>query len=389
MDTSSNTQFLQQSDIRAVTALCKQYDGINLGQGICDQPAPATVKNAARKAIRDDHSVYSHYSGIDEIKQALMEKFTGHNQLPINSADQLMITNGSTGAFVTAIHALCDPGDHVVLFEPYYGYHVNICNLLNIKTSGTPLRGADWQIDWADLESTMRESTKAIILTTPNNPCGKVFSRSELEKLITIAQQYDCILITDEVYEYMTYDDHRHISVGSLPGGWERSITLTSFSKTFNITGWRLGAAAGPADMIEKMGLVSDLLYICPPTPLQHGLAAGLHMDEAYYEQLKNTYAEKRELMCTTLEDCGFAISWPQGAYYAFADFEAISRNREGFSDDITANETLIKQAGVAAVPGRSFYSDPEDGRYKLRFCFAKKFDVLQQACDRLREFFR
>jgi aminotransferase len=202
-----------------------------------------------------------------------------------------------------------------------------------------------------------------------------------------LTNKHDLYAITDEVYEYMTYDDHSHISLASLDGIFERTITLTSFSKTFNMTGWRIGYAAGPEHIIEKMGLLSDLFYICAPTPLQHGLADGFPTGDAYYEQLHKDYSRKRSRMCQALEKAGFDVPWPEGAYYVFASFKPL-RDRPGFANDKEACETLIQEAGVGSVTGRSFYTDPEDGKHLLRFCFAKKEHVLEEACRRIEDCF-
>lgn len=387
MKLSSAAQFLQQSDIRAVTQLVNKYNGINLGQGICDQPTPEPIREGAVEAIRANKSIYSHFSGIAPLKTALLHKFQTFNRLPIRSEAELMVTNGSSGAFVAVMHALLQPGDEVILFEPFYGYHVNLLKLFGIEIRTVRLHAPDWQFSTSELEAQISDKTKFILITTPNNPCGKVFTKEELSYFIRLAEQHDLVLVTDEVYEYMTYDGHQHLSVASLPEGWQRTITMTSFSKTFNMTGWRLGAAAGPTEVIEKMGLISDLLYICPPTPLQYGLAAGFTMDERYYQDLGEEYATKRKMLCSALEDAGFDVPWPEGAYYIFADFEQLSGKRAGFEDDKQAVETLIKEAGVAAVPGRSFFMNPVEGKYKLRFCFAKEIPVLAQACTNLRRF--
>lgn len=381
MKLSARTAFLKQSNIRAMTKRINAVNGINLGQGICDQPTPDAIKQGAIKAIEENKSIYSHYSGIDELKDKLLQKFKSVNHLPVTSTDEITVTNGSSGAFVAALHALLQPGDEIILFEPFYGYHVNLLKLFNISIRYTRLKDHSWDIDRTHLESLITDKTKAILITTPSNPCGKVFSESELRFMVDLAHKFDLILITDEVYEHMVYDGSKHISPASLPGAWERTLTMTSFSKTYNMTGWRLGAAIGTEDVIEKMGLITDLLYICAPVPLQHGLVEAFNMDKRYYETMLNEYVMKRELLCTTLEQVGFSVPWPEGAYYIFADFESLSKRRDGFSDDMEAVNTLIDEVGVTAVPGRSFFENPDDGRYKLRFCFAKEIPVLKEAC--------
>ncbi len=377
------TDGLQQSFIRSVTARVNEVNGINLGQGICDMPTPDQIKEGAKKAIDQDKSIYAPFGGIEPLKEHIVDKVRKFNQLPVDGPDNILITAGSTGAFVTAMFALLDPGDEVIMFEPLYGYHSNILKLRDIKQKTVPLFPPDWQVDFDRFEKEITPKTKAVIITTPNNPCGKVWNKNELQQLLRILEKHDLYAITDEVYEYMTYDDHTHISLGALDGGFDRTITLSSFSKTFNMTGWRLGYATGPAHIIEKMGLLSDLFYICAPSPLQFGLADGFASDDTYYEELLRDYDKKRTMMCEALESAGFYVPWPEGAYYVFASFEPLS-DQPGFADDRQACETLIDKAGVGSVPGSSFYTNPEDGKYLLRFCFAKKLHELEEACDRL-----
>ena len=384
---SSLTKSLQQSDIRSVTARVNAVNGINLGQGICDMPTPAPIKKGAKKAIDNDKSIYAPFDGIDNLKQLIVDKVESFNSIPIKGDQNIMVTSGSTGAFVCAIFALLEPHDEVILFEPLYGYHSNILKLRDVKQKTMKLSPPSWEVDFDRLESLITPKTKALILTTPNNPCGKVFTKEELMKLGELLTKHDLYAITDEVYEYMTYDDHSHISLASLDQMYERTITLSSFSKTFNMTGWRLGYATGPEKIIEKMGLLSDLFYICAPTPLQHGLADGFSTGDTYYEELLQDYIGKRQRMCEALETAGFDVPWPEGAYYVFASFEPLS-DQVGFANDQEACTTLIDQAGVGSVTGGSFYTNPEDGKYMLRFCFAKKEEELEEACQRIESAF-
>jgi len=385
---SSLTQSLAQSDIRSITARVNAVDGINLGQGICDMPAPDPIKAGAKKAIDNDKSIYAPFGGIESLKKLVVDKVQSFNNIPVRNGDHILITNGSTGGFVTAIFALLNPGDEVILFEPLYGYHSNILKLRDIEQKTLAMHPTDWNIDFDRLESLITSKTKAIIITTPNNPCGKVWSKQELRQLGELMIRHDLYAITDEVYEYMAYEEHKHTSLASLDGMFERTITLSSFSKTFNMTGWRLGYASGPEKIIEKMGLLSDLFYICAPTPLQHGLADGFATGDAYYEQLQEDYTRKRTRICETLETAGFDVPWPEGAYYVFASFEPLS-DRPGFIDDQQACTTLIEEAGVGTVTGGSFYTNPEDGRYLLRFCFAKEDQELEEACRRIEDFLK
>lgn len=381
---ADRTRHLTQSNIRAITLMMQDVDGINLGQGICDMPTPSPIKEGAHKAIEDDLSVYSFYGGILPLREAILEKCRAYNSIPARSADNVMVSVGSTGAFVATVLTLLDPGDEVIAFEPYYGYHSNLLDVLGATTRFVTTSGPDWAIDFAHLESLITEKTKAVLVNTPSNPSGKVFSGDELQNILDLMIRHDLIAITDEIYEYMLYDGREHISLASLPGAFERTITLSGFSKTYNMTGWRLGYAVGPEDMIAKMGLLSDLIYICAPTPLQHGVAEAFSMPGSYFEDMAQAYRDKRDLMCRTLEKIGFTVPWPQGAYYVLADFSPLRARFEGFSDDMDAARTLVRKAGVGTVAGRSFYEREQDGASCLRFCFAKEMPILQEACDRL-----
>lgn len=279
---SALTESLSQNYIRSVTARVNAVNGINLGQGICDMPTPAPIKEGAKKAIDNDKSIYAPFGGIDPLKEHIVEKVKSFNRIPVSGGDNILITAGSTGAFVNTIFALLDPGDEVIQFEPLYGYHSSILALRDVVQKTVPLFPPTWDVDFERLESVITPKTKAIVITTPNNPCGKVWSKQELEQLADLLIKHDLYAITDEVYEYMTYNGRTHTSLAAIDGMFERTITLSSFSKTFNMTGWRLGYATGPETIIKKMGLLSDLFYICAPTPLQFGLADGFATDYAY-----------------------------------------------------------------------------------------------------------
>ena len=380
---------LEQSDIRAVTQRVEAAGGINLGQGICDLPTPQPIRRRAQQAIADDHSIYSHYAGIEPLREAILEKERAYNDVPGESAEDVVVGVGSTGCFVSAVFTLLEEGDEVILFEPFYGYHRNILELTGATIRYVPLGGPTSTFDRAMLQEALSPNTKAIIVNTPSNPSGKVWTRDELSTLLDVMKEHDLVAITDEIYEYMLYDGAEHVSLASLPGAYERTITLSGFSKAYNVTGWRLGYAVAPAPIAEKMGLMNDLFYICAPRPLQHAaLAAFEDLDDDYVPNLQADYATRRRLMCETLEDIGFDVPWPKGAYYVLASFEPLADARSGFSDDKEACETLVREAKVASVTGRSFYETPSDGRYQLRFCFAKEIPVLEQACTQLREAF-
>jgi aminotransferase len=385
---SRRTLDLAQSDIRAISALVQSVNGINLGQGICDMPVPDLIKTGAHLAIDSDKSTYTNFAGIDRLRQSILRKARSYNGLPAESIDEVLVSAGSTGAFVAAIFALLDPGDEAVLFEPFYGYHRSLLGLTGANVRCVPTKANTWDPDLDALRSVITPQTKLVVLCTPGNPSGKVWRREELQELLGILEEHDLWAVTDEIYEYMLYDGCKHVSLAALPEAYDRTITISGFSKTYNMTGWRLGYAVGPKDIMGKMGLLNDLFYVCAPSPLQHAVARAFEMDDSYFDALHRDYTKKRQRMCETLEACGFGVSWPEGSYYVMADVRPLSQLRSGFEDDATACKTLIEEAGVASVPGNSFFENPENGRPFLRFCYAKEFRVLNEACQRLLDTF-
>ena len=381
---SKRTHNLSQSKIRAVTNMINAVGGINLGQGICDLPTPDIIKAGTKQAIDDDKSIYSNFAGIAPLRTAILNKAQNFNQIPAKSEAEVMVSVGSTGAFVSAIFALLDPGDEAILFEPFYGYHRNLIQLTGATPRYIATRGKDWTIDFDELEAAVNANTKLILVNTPANPSGKVWSREELQTLLGIAEKHGLYIITDEIYEYMVYDDHQHISLAVLPDAYDRTITISGFSKTYNMTGWRIGYAVGPEALLSKMGLLNDLFFICAPTPLQHGVTEAFSLSEDYYIQMLEDYKVKRSMMCDALEQAGFTFSRPQGSYYVLAGFNDLVGKRPGFGSSQEACETLIQEAGVATVPGSAFYHDPDNAPPSLRFCYAKEFPVLEQACQQL-----
>src|SRR6056297_696127 len=340
---ASRTDALRQSDIRAVTFAVNAVDGINLGQGICDLPTLDPIKAGAKAAIDGDKSIYTSFAGIAKLRAGIAEKERTFNGLPVGSDDEVMVSVGATGAFVATCLALFEPGDEIVVFEPFYGYHTGLLDLFGVVRKTVTLEAPDWEIDFDAVEAAITERTKAVLVCTPANPCGKVWTRAELERILELMEKHDLYAITDEIYEYMTYDGREHVSLGSLPGAYERTVTLSGFSKTYNMTGWRLGYAVGPEAIIGRMGLINDLVYICAPSPLQHGVAEAFEMDDSYFDEMLAAYTKKRTLMCETLERCGFEFAWPEGSYYVLANFEQLAKTRDGFEDDQAACDTLIR----------------------------------------------
>lgn len=381
MQTSQSTKSLKQSGIRAASTRCSAIQGINLGQGICDIPVEQAIKDAAFQAITDNKSIYSPCEGILPLRKALTEKISNFNKVNYDPETEIIITHGSTGAFISAIETIFNPGDEVILFEPFYGYHKNILELKGMSVKAVPLNLQDLSFDMADLENCVTHKIKGIVICTPNNPAGKVYSKAELIALGEFAKKHNLWIITDEIYEYIAYPGYQHISIASLADYRERTITISGFSKTYNMTGWRLGYASGPAHVITKMALVQDLIYVCPATPLQHAGLAALKLPANYYSNMAASYLEKRDYVVESLNSFGFKVNVPQGAYYLLADFSEL-----GFADDEAAAKFLLEEAKVASVPGRYFYINPEHGKHILRFCYALDKPKLQQAMEQLQK---
>ena len=376
---SERIEFLEQSDIRRMSRECARVGGINLGQGICPLPSPPEVLEGAAEAIREDRSTYSPYEGIPRLREQLVDKLAAHNGLEVDPDAGLAVTVGSTGAFASAVQGLFDRGDEFVLLEPYYGYHLNAIRSSECRANFVSLEPPDWEIDRQELEEAIGPKTQAIVVNTPVNPSGKVFSRSELETIADVCREQDLLAITDEIYEYFLYDGREHVSLASLPGMFERTVTISGFSKTFAITGWRLGYAAGPPELMEAVGLVNDIHYVCAPTPLQHGVARAMErLSEDYYREMAERFEERRDFICEALEDAGLAPHFPEGAYYVLADVSKL-----GCETDRQAAMRLLEEGGVASVPGSAFYAD-EESTGLVRFCYAVEWEVLERAAEAL-----
>lgn len=367
------------SDIRSMSRACEAVGGINLGQGICDLPTPPPVAAAAREAIAENKVIYTAAEGIAPLRAAICEKIQRCYGLAYDAATEVVVTAGATGAFAAACLALFDPGDEVILFEPYYGYHLNSLLAFGLTPVRVATRPPGWEIDFDALARAITKKTRAVIVCTPANPCGKVWTTDELDRLAALLEEHDLIGITDEIYEHIVFDGRKHVPLASRGGARARTVTITGFSKTFAVTGWRLGYATAPPEIARRLTVSHDLLYICAPTPLQYGVAAGLSMPERYYEDLTASYARKREILCSALADAGLTPYVPQGAYYVLADIQKL-----GAPTAKAASMALLERVGIASVPGTSFYEDPV-GQTLARFCFAKEDEVLVEASRRLR----
>ncbi len=368
-----------QSDIRTMSVECDKVRGINLAQGICDTEVPLPVRQRAQQAIEEGLNSYTRLDGIGALRAAIAGKMQEYNHVACDPEREVLVTAGATGAFYSACQALLDPGDEVIVFEPYYGYHVNTLAAQKLQPVYVALQPPDWRFSREELDLAITPRTRAILVNSPANPSGKVFGRQELEWIADCATRHDLFVLTDEIYEYFLYDGRQHISPASLPGMAERTITISGFSKTFSVTGWRIGYAICSPRWAPSIGYFHDLAYICAPSPFQHAAAAGLNeLQPEFYDDLAKEYAYKRDLLCNSLQDAGLIPSIPQGAYYVLADSSRLAGR--------TSKEKamgLLAATGVAAVPGASFFRDHSGDNF-LRFCFAKTNADLQAACERL-----
>lgn len=381
-ETAEHMAFLRQSEIRNMSLECARVAGINLAQGVCDTPVPEPVRAGAAQAMIDGANIYTRYDGLAPLREAIARKVERDSGMRVDPDGEVMVTSGTTGAFYAACAGLFNPGDGVVLFEPYYGYHLDTLRSLSLEPSFVRLQAPDWSFDLAELRRAIGPRTRAIVVNTPGNPSGKVFTRSELEQIAELVREHDLYVITDEIYEYFLYDDAQHVSFATLPGMRERTITIAGFSKTFSITGWRVGYFLATRELCYKLGHVHDLVYVCAPAPLQLGVARGLgELAAEFYAELRREYAHKREKLCGALDRAGISPHVPRGAYYVLADSRRIPGR--------TAKERalhLLERAGVAAVPGSAFFSGGR-GDDLLRFSYAKREQELDEACRRLDAF--
>ena len=371
-----------QSEIRAMSVLAEEAGAINLAQGICDTAVPAIVAEGAARAIEAGHNIYTRLDGIPRLRRAIARKVEHTLDIgPVDADREVLVTAGATGALFAAAMALLNPGDEVLLFEPLYGYHASTLRALQVTPVIIPLVGqaGRWQLDLDLVRAALTPRTRAIILNTPANPCGKVFTQVELEALSGIALERDLFVFSDEIYEHFVYDGAEHRSIASIPGMRDRTVLLSGFSKTFSVTGWRIGYLVADPRWIPSIGYFHDLLYICAPAPLQHGVADGLEqLAPEFYTGLAREYGLKRALLLGALRGAGLTPYVPDGAYYILADATTLP--------GATAAEkarSLLRETGVAAVAGSAFLSQGR-GEHLLRFCFAKRDEDLREACRRL-----
>jgi aspartate/methionine/tyrosine aminotransferase len=379
-----------ESVIREMTRLCEAHGGVNLSQGFPDFPAPASVKQAACAAINADVNQYAVTWGARALREAIARSFTARHSLEVIADQQVTVCCGCTEATMATMMALIDPGDEVVVFEPFYenygpdailsGATPRYVTLHEPDPSAPP--GASWTFDPDELARAFNEKTKAIIINTPNNPTGKVFTRPELETIAALCQRWDVVAISDEIYEHIIYDGHTHVPIATIPGMADRTVTINGLSKTYSVTGWRVGWTISPPSLTGAIRKVHDFLTVGAPAPLQEAGAVALALPDQYYLDLAAGYRRRRDVLLDVLERHQFTCYKPYGAYYIMTDISAFAGL--GHRDDVEFARYLVKDVGVAGVPGSSFYKEPAKGRTKLRFCFCKKDETLLEADRRL-----
>jgi aminotransferase len=379
MKLGSRLASLVISDIRSMSLACDAVSGINLGQGICDLPTPPLVADGARAAITANKVVYTAPDGIAPLRAGVAAKVHARYGLSYDPASEVVITSGATGGFAAACLALFDPGDEIILFEPYYGYHLNTVIALGLAPVLVPMMPPDWAFNADALRRAVTPKTRAVVVCTPANPSGKVWSATELDALAALCEELDILAITDEIYEHILFEGAQHVPLATRGPARARTVTLSGFSKTFAVTGWRLGYLTAPAELARRITVTHDLLYVCAPTPLQHAMVAGLAMPASYYTDLAAAYEKKRAILCDALADAGLTPYIPRGAYYVLADIR-----RLGMKTSKEAAMALLARVGIASIPGTSFYRDPV-GDTLVRFCFAKEDSVLEESARRLR----
>ncbi len=378
-DVSNKTRFFTESVIREMTRRALACGAVNLAQGFPDFPAPVEIKEAAKRAIDEDYNQYAITHGAPNFRRAIADKARGYNRLSCDPDLNVTVTCGATEAMIASLLAVINPGDEVVIFEPFYENYGPDVIIAGATPRYVTLHEPGFAIDPAELAAAFSSRTKAIIINTPHNPTGKVYARAELELIAELCQRFDTLAITDEIYEHIIYDGNRHISIASLPGMRDRTITISGLSKTYSITGWRLAYAIACERLTAAIRKVHDFLTVGAPHPLQEAGAFALRLPESFYADLQAMYQRKRATLFAALSGAGFACRQPHGAYYIMTDVANL-----GLADDVAAADFMLEQVGVAPVPGSSFYHRAELGRRLLRFTFSKSDETLARAAQRL-----
>ncbi|MBV9296958.1 MAG: aminotransferase class I/II-fold pyridoxal phosphate-dependent enzyme [Acidobacteriaceae bacterium] len=376
---SARVAEFKESVIREMTRLAIQYNAVNLAQGFPDFSAPAEVKTAAQRAIAEDINQYSITWGAKSFRDAICNYYRRFYRLEIDPEREVTVCCGATEGMIASLLALLNPGDEVVLFEPFYENYWPDSQLSGAICRHVSLRPPDWTFDPDELRSAFTEQTRAVILNSPNNPTGRVFSIAELTSLARLCEEHDCLLLTDEIYEHIIFDGQRHIPPITLKHMRDHCVLVNSLSKTYSVTGWRVGWVIAPPELTASIRKVHDFLTVGAAAPLQHAGVTALNLPATYYSELARSYEIKRDLLIGILEKAGLRCYTPKGAYYVMCDI-----SRFGFADDVSFCRYLVEDIGVAAVPGSSFFSDPANGSHLIRFCFAKKPETLEAAAERL-----
>ncbi len=380
--TSARTATFTESVIREMTRLVMDLHGvrgINLAQGFPDFPAPPEIKDAACRAIQEDINQYAITWGARSLREAVAEKTKWFLGLEIDPEREITVCCGATEAMISALLATLDPGDEVVIFSPFYENYGPDCILSGARPRFVTLRPPDWTFDRDELSSAFGERTRGIVINTPHNPTGKVFTREELEFIAQLCQSHDVLAFTDEIYEHLTYDGAEHVCIATLPGMRERTVVVNGLSKTYSVTGWRVGWAIAPPDITDAIRKVHDFVTVGAAAPLQEAGAVALRLPSEYYERLRQEYLERRDYLLAALEEAGFGVYSPRGSYYIMTEIAGF-----GFDSDVEFARHLVERHAVAVVPGSSFYADPELGRTQVRFCYAKRRETLERAARAL-----
>src|SRR6476660_9913306 len=380
---SRKASLFTESVIREMTREALKHGAVNLSQGYPDFPAPSDIKQKAMQAIEADINQYAITWGAKDFRDAITRKTGWYLGLDIDPETELTVTCGSTEGMIAAMMATVDPGEEVVVFEPFYENYAPDAILSDAKPRYVPLRAPDWSFDRDELRSVFNANTKAIIVCNPNNPTGKVFTRSEMEFIGALCQEFDALCFTDEIYEHILYPrdgaEIQHISMAQIEGMRERTVIVNSMSKTYSVTGWRVGYCIAPPEITSAIRKVHDFLTVGAAAPLQVAGAYALSLPKEYYDKLESEYRARRDVLVPVLEQNGFSTFVPDGAYYIMTDISAF-----GFSNDVEFTKHLIREIGVACVPGSSFYSISPNGRQQVRFCFCKSDETLNRAAERL-----
>ncbi len=379
---SHRAMMFTESVIREMTRICIKHGGTNLAQGFPDFQAPQEIKDAAARAIEADYNQYSITWGAPVLREAIARKFAGYNGVAVDPETEITVCCGSTESMISSLLAIVNPDEEVIVFEPFYENYGPDAILSGATPRYVTLHEPDWHIDERELTRAFNNNTKAIIINTPNNPTGKVFSFDELKLIADLCEKWGVVAVTDEIYEHILYDELKHVSIASLPGMRERTVTINSVSKTYSLTGWRVGWAIASRELTASIRKVHDFLTVGAAHPLQIAAAAALGMAPSYYEELARSYRERRDFFVAALEESGFRVHTPGGAYYVMTEIDHF-----GFSNDVACALHLVEHAGVATVPGSAFYSRPELGGTKIRFCFPKKMETLKTAAEKLKAF--